>query len=201
MPQITFSVCDQFLPELDALRQTFSEEPWPDGTSEDSHDADSLHLVASVLEKPVGMLRISIHPVSPLLDWAISGDHGIQQTTGAAELTRAVIAPEWRGKSIYKALMSQAIIWSSSNRVDELIGAVECGSVLLPFLEECGFIQTGDPSMFINRPNGEVQGQVIRTTTDNSIAFAKRFMEDFVVQSRSNGLAVESNIDDRRNKH
>ena len=193
--RIRFSVTDSFTPEMDELRQTFTSNPWPDGTSIDPFDNCSFHILAFVENQLAGMVRLSAHPISPLASWVLKPD-SLRSGIRIVEATRAVVSPEFRGNGIYKALMANAVIWAFQHNILWIVGAIELPFPLLPFLRELGFSDFEQQKRFLNPPNGETVCQVIKADVRESYTKAETKLREFQNRSESNALSVDLQLID-----
>ena len=149
--RIRFSVTDSFTPEMDELRQTFTSNPWPDGTSIDPFDNCSFHILAFVENQLAGMVRLSAHPISPLASWVLKPD-SLRSGIRIVEATRAVVSPEFRGNGIYKALMANAVIWAFQHNICGLSVPSSCLSRCFRFFASWDVATSSNKRGFLTLP-------------------------------------------------
>jgi enoyl-CoA hydratase/carnithine racemase/GNAT superfamily N-acetyltransferase len=190
---LSFELSEKFTPEMDALRRTFSDNQWTNGTSEDEFDSDSFHLVARVDSEIVGMVRITFQPRSPLLAWAKS-KHFVPKNFGNVEATRAVVAPDWRGHGIFKWIMASLVVWCHRNEVGKIIGVIEPDFPTFTFLVKLGFQSLGHPTKLLNPPNGECDGQIIALDAGLAVKTAEEFIDLYTSRWQQAGNRFEPEV-------
>jgi GNAT superfamily N-acetyltransferase len=179
--------------EMERLRREFSDQEWPNGTSEDEFDAVSSHVVASVDGEPAGMVRLTRRPASFLTAWAVGEVH-LPGGPDAVEAGRAVVARKWRGLGIYKLLMSEATCLCYRWDAPLVVAGVELDFALRGFLEQIGFRNFGWPTPHHNPPKGEVVCQVIVQEPAAALTAALRVRESCIRKLAAKGFSVRSSV-------
>jgi hypothetical protein len=135
-------VIDEFTEAMELLRRRGFAGADVTITTRDAFDEVSQHLVASVGDEPVGMIRLTRGSPSVLRSWAPSPE-AIPPYPGCLELTRGVVHDEYRQAGLYKLMMLESVLWASHTGARFAMGAVEPDFPALPFLESLGFGAVG----------------------------------------------------------
>jgi hypothetical protein len=150
----------EFSCAMEALRRAGWADPLLE-SARDEFDADSLHLVVRLLEQPVGMVRLTQGPQSPLCVWS-GGRAPLPSDPSVAELTRGVVAPAMRRLGIYRLMMLETVLRLGIRGVLVATGAIEPDFPARFFLAELGFLNVSTPILFDDHPRRGTYAQCIR---------------------------------------
>lgn len=160
MNAIQVTVTDSLTQELVSGRMACT------ATGEDSFDSRSWHCVAEHRGLCAGAVRITCGSPSVLASWT-NGLFPQNEQDTQADLTRAFVLSEFRGKGIYRVLMLTALAWLNEQKISRVFGAIEPGFEHFEFLGGCGFQMEGESLLFRDTPR-ETIGQPIACTMELS---------------------------------
>jgi hypothetical protein len=135
------------------------------GSTRDSFDAHSSHVVACVDRTPVGMVRVTPANRSVLAWWA-DGVWSLPTGEGVVELNRGVVADEWRRHGVYRLLMLAVMAGLSEETVKIATAAIEPEFVGRRFLESLGFRAVGAAMALRDEPRSLTFAVPILTPVD-----------------------------------
>ena len=150
--------------ELTADMEILRREGWfepLDESSRDEFDQDSLHLTMWLSGRPVGMIRATRGPLSPLLTWS-SGRAPLPSDPSVAELTRGVVDPAMRRLGLYRVAMLETVLRLAAIEILVVTAAIKPEFPGRFFLAELGFLNLGTPILFDDRPHQGTYAQCIR---------------------------------------
>ena len=167
MKTINIDAVETFTSEMERLRRLDYGNTPSDDFSNDEFDARSTYILATCESEPIGMVRLTENLPSPLQSW-LGENSSIPKGGGVIELTRGVVAKEWRGYDIFKLLLAETLI-----KVKEL-GAKAAVTAVVPeanhcrILSEIGFQNTGKTLIYNHPQVGDllVQRMIQQPQTD-----------------------------------
>lgn len=121
------------------------------GTTRDEFDARSSHLVVYAGSTPVGMVRTTTAAPSLLAQWA-NGRWALPVGHDVVELTRGVVASDWRRHGIYRLLMLAVMAYLDPSAVRTATAAIEPDFVGRRFLAGLGFEVRGRAQLIDDAP-------------------------------------------------
>ena len=161
---LTVRLAPQFTMELDALRRD-GWEVCPADSARDEFDDQSVHVIVSDGDQPVGMVRVTLGGRSVLGTWSrdrVPLPHG----PDVAELTRAVVAEPVRRLGIYRLAMLETVLSLRALGARLATAAIEPDFPGRRFLLELGFLAVGAPVVFDDLPRSRTLAQPIVLTLD-----------------------------------
>jgi hypothetical protein len=161
---LTVRLTSQFTMDLDVLRRD-SWETCPAGSARDEFDDQSLRVIVSDGDYPVGMMRITLGDPSVLGTWS-RGRASLPHGPDVAELTRAVVAGPVRRLGIYRLAMLETVLSLRALGARLATAAIEPDFPGRRFLLELGFLAVGAPVMFDDLPRSRTLAQPIALTLD-----------------------------------
>ena len=149
---------ENFTPAMEKLRRSGFHDSACQLTSGDDFDNSSVHILATIDDALVGMIRLTMGLPSVLHNWAI-GECLLPSGQGIANVTRGIVDEKWRGKSLYKLLMTETMIKAKQLGAHTAIAAVELDFPNRKFLSSLGFNDFGDFVVFNHPPVGDTTCQ------------------------------------------
>jgi hypothetical protein len=147
METIYIEAVTKFTSEIEKLRRTGFYGSSSETFSSDEFDTRSVHVLATIQDELVGMIRLTPEPPSILQKWS-NGKAPIPNGEGVIDLTRGVVSKKWRNFDIFKLLICEAMI-----KAKDLGGEIAVASIAphfphRAFLTDIGFQNAGEPLIF-----------------------------------------------------
>ena len=161
---LTVRLAPQFTMELDALRRD-GWEVCPADSARDEFDDQSVHVIVSDGDQPVGMVRVTLDGRSVLGTWS-RGRVPLPHGPDVAELTRAVVAEPVRRLGIYRLAMLETVLSLRALGARLATAAIEPDFPGRRFLLRLGFLAVGAPVVFDDLPRSRTLAQPIVLTLD-----------------------------------
>jgi hypothetical protein len=160
METIRVAATTKFTSEMEKLRRTGFHNSSPETSSCDEFDTLSIHVLAIIRDEIVGMIRLTLKPPSVLQTWSgwkAPFPHG----EGVIDVTRGIVAKQWRGFDIYKLLMTETMIKAKVLGAKTAVAPIEPHFQHRIFLSNIGFQNAAEPLNFNHPPIGETVGQCL----------------------------------------
>ncbi|HEY9843716.1 MAG: GNAT family N-acetyltransferase [Candidatus Sericytochromatia bacterium] len=169
----------------------------PDEPFHDEFELGSEYILAQIDSEPVGILRLSPWPVSPMTYWLATtkSPNPFILEAGSIEVTGTVVGPEYRQRGLYRLIMLSTLLHCKARGAKVVCLAVEPGFPLMGFLHEIGFVTLGEPLTF---GSGTIHRlDAVPLQIDLSTADPELWKRNFAIRcaaSQDAGLAVSHQL-------
>jgi hypothetical protein len=147
---LTIGLETRFTEEMASLRAAGWASPVT-AAATDEHDAVSYHLAIRADGCAAALVRITLASPSVLAAWS-GGRAPVPAGRSVAELTRGVVAPEWRRLGLYRLAMLETMLRLRSLGATTATAAIEPEFPGRGFLARLGFRDRGAPVVFDDHP-------------------------------------------------
>lgn len=160
---VTVTVGSECTPDMERLRRVgFPPRLGVQFTVDEFDDRSSHvgHWVGGVL---VGLIRLTPGPDAMFERWTV-GEAVIPTGAAVVDLTRVVVAPEFRRMGLFKLIMLDALLRAAADGYTTVVGATKPGREILPAMYQMGFGPSGPVVLFHDPTSGpfEIQPCVVR---------------------------------------
>ena len=138
----------------------------------DEFDLRSRHIVVVLGDAPVAQIRATLDAPFAVKQWS-NGAAEVPDGSHVAELTRANVAPEYRGLGLSGIVFREALRWLASNDKTIVVGAEEPALLARTMYRRLGYEPCG-PEVSFNEPIGLellVQPLLIRNVPERVAAW------------------------------
>jgi|GEM_PF-4684839 len=160
METIRIAATTKFTSEMEKLRRTGFHNSSSETSSSDEFDTLSIHVLAIIRDEIIGMIRLTLEPPSVLQTWS-GWKAPIPHGEGVIDVTRGIVAKQWRGFDIYKLLMTETMIKAKALNAKIAVAPIEPHFQHRTFLSHIGFQNVGEPLIFNHPPIGDTVGQCL----------------------------------------
>lgn len=172
MPVLELLHTRTFDADMDRLRQFCFPGNYPNGSSKDEFDDESIHIVARADGKLAGAGRLIPRPTAYFRN-RFDGQVQIPDEPDVIYFGRLMVAPEHRGHDLFELLMADGLLYACDAGFRLVFGGMEPQRKFRTYIEELGFADFGSLQAFTTEKTVVVQ-PVVAETRNRRVEWSNR---------------------------